>query len=99
MIISEFHKQMHHQYQNQSPLFWRYNRSNEFDLLLDKGLSLDVFEIKASETVLTDNFKGLAKFEAISNLPIVIKGLIYAGTSNQNRLQGKLISWKDFADF
>lgn len=99
MMISEFYKQMYHQYQNQSPWFWRDNHGNEVDLLLDKGLSLDVFEIKASETLLTENFKGLSKFEGISDLPIDSKGLIYAGKSNQNRLQGKVISWSDFTDF
>jgi len=66
---------------------------------LDKGLSPDIFEIKASETLLTENFKNLAKFESISDIPIDSKGLIYAGNSNQNRLQGKAISWRDFTDF
>ncbi|SDC92492.1 hypothetical protein SAMN04488104_1009102 [Algoriphagus faecimaris] len=97
MMIAEFHKQMHHGYSDESPWFWRDNHGNEVDLLLDKGLSLEIFEIKASTTVMTENFKGLTKFEQISDLPITGKGLIYAGTSNQNRLQGKVISWRDFS--
>lgn len=99
MIIAEFHKQMHHSYQNQSPWFWRDNHGDEVDLLLEKGLSLDIFEIKASETVLTENFKGLTKFEQISNIPLNTKGLINAGDLNQKRSYGQVISWKDFPNF
>lgn len=71
---------MNHAYQNQSPWFWWDNHGDEIDLLFDTGLSLDIFETKASETLMTEN----------------IKGLVYAGKSNQNRLQGKVISWRDF---
>jgi uncharacterized protein len=99
MIIAEFHKQMHHGYQNQSPWFWRDNHGDEVDLLLDQGLSLDIFEIKASETILTENFKGLTKFEQISDIPLNTKGLINAGDLNQKRSHGQVISWRDFPKF
>lgn len=99
MIIAEFHKQMHHTYQSESPWFWRDNHGDEVDLLLDQGLSLDVFEIKASETVLTENFKGLTKFAQISDIPLNTKGLINAGDLNQKRSHGQVISWKDFPKF
>jgi uncharacterized protein len=99
MIVAEFHKQMHHGYQNQSPWFWRDNHGDEVDLLLDQGLSLDVFEIKASETVFTKNFKGLTKFEEISDIPLNTKGLINAGDLNQKRSHGQVISWRDFPKF
>ncbi|WP_192348142.1 ATP-binding protein [Algoriphagus sp. Y33] len=99
MIVAEFFKQMHHSYQNQSPWFWRDNHGNEVDLLLDQGLSLDIYEIKASKTVLTENFKSLAKFESISTIPIYSKGLVNAGSLNQKRSYGNVISWKDFPEF
>lgn len=99
MIIAEYHKQMHHGYQNQSPWFWRDNHGDEVDLLLDQGLNLDVFEIKASETVLTENFKGLTKFEQISDIPLNTKGLINTGDLNQKRSHGQVISWRDFPKF
>lgn len=99
MVIAEFHKQMHHGYRDESPWFWRDNHGDEVDLLLDQGLSLDIFEIKASETILTKNFDGLAKFEGISDNPISKKGLIHAGDLNQKRSHGQVISWKDFPEF
>lgn len=99
MMIAEFHKRMHHDYQNQSPWFWRDNHGDEVDLLLDQGLSLDIFEIKASETILTENFKGLEKFERISDIPLGDKGLVHAGDLNQKRSYGQVISWKDFPKF
>jgi predicted AAA+ superfamily ATPase len=99
MIIAEFHKQMHHAYRDESPWFWRDNHGDEVDLLLDQGLSLDVFEIKASQTVFTENFKGLSKFEQISDIPLNTKGLINAGDLNQKRSYGQVISWRDFPKF
>jgi predicted AAA+ superfamily ATPase len=99
MIVAEFHKQMHHGYRDERPWFWRDNHGDEVDLLLDQGLSLDIFEIKASETILTKNFDGLSKFEGISDLPISKKGLVYAGDLNQKRSHGQVISWKGFPEF
>ncbi|TDQ17626.1 hypothetical protein DFQ04_2282 [Algoriphagus boseongensis] len=99
MIIAEFHKQMHHQYRDESPWFWRDNHGDEVDLLIDQGLSLDVYEIKATETILTEHFKGLEKFRHISDIPLTAKGLIYAGDLNQKRSHGKVICWKDFPEF
>lgn len=99
MIIAEFHKQMYHGYRDESPWFWRDNHGDEVDLLLDQGLSLDVFEIKASETILTENFKGLTKFEQISDMPLNTKGLINSGDLNQKRSHGQVISWRDFPKF
>jgi hypothetical protein len=96
MMIAEFHKQMHHQYRDESPWFWRDNHGDEVDLLVDQGLSLDVYEIKATETILTEHFKGLEKFGQISDIPLGTKGLIYAGDLNQKRSHGQVISWRDF---
>ena len=45
--------------------------------------TLEAVEIKASETILTENFKGLAKFEQISDIPLTTKGLVYAGDLNE----------------
>ncbi|GAA0878441.1 ATP-binding protein [Algoriphagus jejuensis] len=99
MLISEFYKQMHHGYHLESPWFWRDSNGNEVDLLLDKGQTLEIVEIKASETILTKNFDGLAKFEDFSDMPVSKKSLVYAGHQNQNRLQGRVTSWRDFYDF
>ena len=99
LVISEFYKQMHHGYQLESPWFWRDSNGNEVDLLLDKGVSLEIFEIKASETIMTKNFDGLAKFEGISDIPISKKGLVHAGDLNQKRSYGQVISWKEFSEF
>jgi predicted AAA+ superfamily ATPase len=99
MIVAEFHKQMHHRYRDESPWFWRDNHGNEIDLLVDQGINLDAYEIKASETILTENFNGLAKFEQIATSPLRAKGLIYAGDLNQKRSAGQVISWRDFPGF
>ena len=99
MLVAEFHKQMHHSYRDESPWFWRDNHGDEVDLLVDQGGSLQAYEIKASETILTEHFKSLTKFEQLSDMPLTAKGLVYAGDLNQKRSQGKLISWRDFPGF
>ncbi|MHA7131679.1 ATP-binding protein [Algoriphagus namhaensis] len=99
MMIAEFHKQMYHTYRDESPWFWRDNHGDEVDLLLDQGLSVDVYEIKATETILTEHFKGLEKFGQISDIPLTAKGLIYAGDLNQKRSNEQVICWRDFPGF
>lgn len=83
---------MHHGYRDESPWFWRDNHEDEVDFLLDQGLSLDIYEIKATETIFTEHLKGLEKFEQISDIPLTAKGLIHAGDLNQKRSHGKVIS-------
>lgn len=90
---------MYHKYRDESPWFWRDNHGDEVDLLVDKGLSLDVYEIKATETILTEHFKGFEKFEQISDIPMTAKGLIYSGDLNQKRSHGRVICWRDFPGF
>jgi hypothetical protein len=64
--------------------------------MVDKGDEMEIFEFKASQTIKTEMFDGLNKFEEISQIPNLKKFLVYGGKESQIRSSGKLLSWKDF---
>jgi uncharacterized protein len=96
MMIAEYVKQMHHQNNTQDLWFWRDAAGNEIDLLVDKGDQIDIIEFKASQTIKTQMFDGLAKFEEISQIKNLNKSLVYGGTTSQKRSAGNLVSWMEF---
>jgi uncharacterized protein len=96
MMIAEYVKQMHHQSNPQDLWFWRDAAGNEIDLMVDKGDQIDIIEFKASETIKTQMFDGLSKFEEISQIKNLNKSLVYGGTTSQKRSAGNLVSWMEF---
>ncbi len=63
MIIAEVRKQNQHLYLHNEYYFWQDNHKNEVDLLMHTGSSYELFEIRATRTVMSDLFKQLDKFE------------------------------------
>ena len=93
LIIAEMQKQNQHQYLHQELYFWRDSNGNEIDLLIPNATKFDIFEIKSSQTILTDHFKGLDFFEKLAPDNIANKTLIYGGHEPQNRSKGAVRSW------
>jgi len=96
MMIAEYVKQMHHRNSPEDLWFWRDSGGNEIDLMADKGDEMEIFEFKASQTIKTEMFDGLNKFEEISQIQNLKKFLVYGGKETQIRSSGKLLSWKHF---
>lgn len=96
MMIAECLKQMYHQNDPHDLWFWRDTSGNEIDLIIDKGEKMEIIEFKASETIKTEMFNGLMKFEQISEIKNLKKSLIYGGNTSQKRTAGNLVSWLDF---
>jgi predicted AAA+ superfamily ATPase len=96
MMIAEYVKQMHHQNNPEDLWFWRDASGNEIDLIVDKGDQMDIIEFKASQTIKTQMFDGLAKFEEISQIKNLNKSLVYGGNTSQKRSAGNLVSWLEF---
>ncbi|PLX03017.1 MAG: AAA family ATPase [Marinilabiliales bacterium] len=96
MIIAEHAKRIYHMGEEDDYWFWRDSNGNEIDLLYYKSGMLYVTEIKANQTVMSNQFKGLEYFERNAKGKKLIKQLVYAGEENQDRNIGKVISWKDF---
>jgi len=93
LIIAEFYKQNEHRYQHQDFYFWRDSNGNEVDLLRPDAMTFDIFEIKSSQTILSDQFKGLKFLQEIAQDTVAAKTLIYGGSEVQHRSHYTVLGW------
>lgn len=93
MIVSEFQKKNYHQYLHEDYYFWQDSHANEVDLLRETTEGFSICEIKATQTLKPDLFKGMDKFENIANPIKVEKTLAYGGNENQKRSRYNVLSW------
>jgi uncharacterized protein len=94
-VINEYIKQNYHQYQLKEFWFWRDAEGHEVDLIWQTTPKLNLIEIKASQTILGDMFKGLAYFEKWFPNIVQSKTLINSGAIQQKRSAGNVISWQN----
>jgi uncharacterized protein len=95
LIIAEMHKQNEHKYQHRDFYFWRDSNGNEVDLLYPHALTFDIFEIKSSQTIMSDHFKGLKFLQNIAADAVSKKIVIYGGNTSQERTGYSIKSWSD----
>lgn len=95
MVISEYQKQNYHNSLNEEYYFWQDSHANEVDLLKQTDDGFAAFEIKATQTITTDLFKNLDKFELNASPRPVKKTLVYGGLENQKRTKYDILSWKE----
>lgn len=93
MIIAEHIKRMYHKNEVVESWFWRDSAGNEIDLLYSKNQELIVHEIKSTETIMTNQMKGLNYFEKTAINKKVSKKLIYTGNENYIRQNCEIIPW------
>ena len=93
--VTEFVKNNYHNNLLHDLWFWRDAVGHEIDLIWQDDELLNLVEIKASETIMSDMFKGLTYFEKILPNPGIIKSktVLHCGNFNQNREFGKVTSW------
>jgi hypothetical protein len=94
-VINEYLKQNYHRNLILDFWFWRDAVGHEIDLIWQKSEKLNLVEIKATETVMPEMFKGLSYFEKFIPDLIQSKTLVHTGLYNQNRTAGKVQSWKE----
>lgn len=97
-LINEYLKQNYHQNLLLDFWFWRDAVGHEVDLIWQNSEKLNLVEIKASQTIMPDMFKGLSYFEKFIPDQIASKTLIHTGLFSQNRTAGKVISWKNICE-
>ncbi|WP_229238538.1 ATP-binding protein [Dyadobacter sp. Leaf189] len=95
LIIAEYQKKNAHQYLHNDYWFWRDSNGHEIDLLTQNGNAFDIFEIKSTQTVLTEHFKGMNFFNEVSNGLAGTKTLIYGGDQNQKRTDYSVLGWRN----
>jgi len=96
LVIAEYVKRMHHKNAIEDIWFWRDSAGHEVDLVVQEGLYIQLIEIKSTQTISSDLFKGLIYFESHSNRQFLKKAVVYAGVDAQKRNNGAVIPWLDF---
>lgn len=76
-----------------SAYFWRDNAGHEIDLLVENGQKLKIVEIKSSQTIKKDFFKGLTHFEKMAENYTVDKFVVYGGNESREQFNTKIWSW------
>jgi hypothetical protein len=94
-VINEYIKQNYHQNLLLDFWFWRDAVGHEIDFIWQNSENLNLVEIKASETIMSEMFRGLTYFENLLPAKINSKTLVHTGSFNQNRSAGKVQSWKN----
>ena len=74
--------------------FWRDNKGVEIDLLFQKKQKLFPTEIKSGQTIQSDFFKNLKKYEQYSGKTHGQSFLIYGGDEEQKRSHARIVPWK-----
>ena len=93
-VINEYVKQNYHRNLMLDYWFWRDAVGHEIDFIWQDSEKLNLVEIKATETVMPEMFRGLSYFEKFIPDLIQSKTLVHTGLYNQNRTAGKVQSWK-----
>ena len=93
MIVAEYLKSSYHQNLLRDFWFWRDAAGHEVDLLWQDDERLNLVEIKATKTIMSDLFKGVAYFENLAPQLVKSKTLVYAGMENQQRSNENVVSW------
>ena len=91
--IAEFIKSNYHQNLLRNFWFWRDVQGHEVDMIWQDDFLLNLVEIKATETIMTDMFKGLTYYENLAPDTIKSKMLMHTGNFSQERNLGKVESW------
>ncbi|WAC11535.1 ATP-binding protein [Dyadobacter pollutisoli] len=95
MVIAEYQKKNEHQYLHQEYWFWRDSNGHEVDMLTQNGNVFDIFEIKATQTIMTEHFKGMNFFSDIALNKVGKKTLIYGGNEDQQRSLYTVSGWRN----
>ena len=95
LIIANFIKVNEHRYLHRHYYFWQDHRGLEIDLLRKAGDDFDAYEIKSTQTVTNELFKGLWNFADIAQPNIIHPHLVYGGDESYVRSGVQVIGWKD----
>ncbi len=93
LVVADLIKKNHHSYQLQDYWFWRDANGHEVDLLTNRAGGFDIFEIKATQTILPKLFQGMDYFASITAGKTKTKTLIYGGEENQDRTKYAVRTW------
>ncbi len=94
LVVAELKKRNAHQYLHHDFYFWRDSNGNEVDLIIPAVQGTYIYEVKASETIISKHLKGLNYFQEMAEGEILSKKLIYGGNENEERTNYEIMSWQ-----
>ncbi len=94
MILSELLKRRYNAGLLPNLYFWRDKSGLEVDCILDSGVRLTPIEIKSAETISSEFFAGLVKWNHLAGTDPSQNIVIYGGNEKQTRSMGKVIGWR-----
>jgi len=83
LVINEFLKDGFNRGERLQCYFWRDTLQREVDLIIDRGLERNAYEIKMSQTIHPDFFKTLHYYKELD--PQSTSNLVYGGNTDQQR--------------
>jgi len=95
LVINEFMKDGLNNGERPQLYFWRDSSQREIDLIIEKGLVRNAYEIKISQTLNSDFFKTLKYYSELD--PQAKINLIYGGNSDQTRSDAKVFGFENSA--
>ncbi|MBX3240350.1 MAG: ATP-binding protein [Chitinophagaceae bacterium] len=99
MVVGNIQKLNEHHYRHKSYYFWQDSKGMEVDLLQKTADGFNTYEIKATQTLTSELFKGLQRFEALAQPGKVISHLIYGGEKSLQRSGATVMGWNDTSIF
>lgn len=94
-IVTECIKNRFNHVKDSNIYFFRDHVGNEIDIILDYGNELYSIEIKSSETIHSDFFKGLYFYQKLSGDKNTKRLLVYAGNESYETNGIKIYAYKD----
>jgi len=93
-IVSESHKYFFNQGQMAPLYFWRDQHGHEVDLVIDKGVYLDLVEIKSGQTFHPSFYKNITWLNKLQNR--TTGAVIYGGEEQFESEKIKIYPWNKF---
>ncbi len=93
-VVAEYLKNEKISGREHSLYFYRDHNGNEVDLINEKGVDVDISEIKLGKTFTADFIKGLTFFDAEIK-KAKSKSVVYGGDISQTLNNVALVSWKE----
>jgi len=93
-VVSELLKKKLNRGEQDNLFFYRDQKGNELDIVLDNGFNLDLIEVKLSKTLNTSFLKGFNYFPEIDNFQYS-KHIIYGGDNTSIFHNVNVFSWKN----
>jgi predicted AAA+ superfamily ATPase len=97
MILSDLLKRRFNAGLMPNLYFWRDKAGHEVDCLLEYGEKLVPIEIKSSETINSDFFTGLTRWNQLADNDPSNSYIVYSGKEKQSRSQGTALSWRQLS--